>query len=445
MCVKNAHTAHKDGAFSLSDAYMWQLGSSSAWRLGAMLMAMQLTMGIGCATLVVLQFPSAEAGISIVIVAILVTLSILGNAKLVSRSEKVEQEILQDSFYANKRAAKDRELYKRTLALLQTTIPSEIATELLHDINTAPRIHKEALVLYFDMQGFTEMVARRSSADTALTMNRVISKMDRHLEGRCLTKVDTSGDSYLVVANVGNLQRQVRLSETIHPENIPTIAALSPSQSLTGTPRGLARSRSPLSVQSHRTTDSHRTSVSRETTNSAGSAEIPGSVRARAGSILQRSSADQAIGDALEFAFLVFDDLDEMYSNGEISDQVTMRAGLDLGEVTTCIAGRTALRFAAFGKPVNMSARMQAAGRPRTVQMPRQVETYIPSRIRALFVLRPSIVAAKGFGNVQTFIIERPIPSSRSLQNMHAGVSESPLPATVQRLRSDGWQRRDSV
>jgi adenylate cyclase len=97
---------------------------------------------------------------------------------------------------------------KKTERLLLSIFPEKVAAQLknsLLDDSTVPAVaeyYPNASVMFADMVNFSHMATRMTAVELVSLLNSVFSHFDRLAQKRCLEKIKTVGDCYIVASGV---------------------------------------------------------------------------------------------------------------------------------------------------------------------------------------------------------------------------------------------------
>uniref|UniRef100_A0A914C088 guanylate cyclase n=1 Tax=Acrobeloides nanus TaxID=290746 RepID=A0A914C088_9BILA len=99
--------------------------------------------------------------------------------------------------------AKDLEAEKaKTDALLKEMLPASVATQLINGASVDAREFEEATVMFADVPSFQLIVPHSKPKDVVHLLNELFTKFDRLVVLHDVYKVETVGDSYMIVGGI---------------------------------------------------------------------------------------------------------------------------------------------------------------------------------------------------------------------------------------------------
>ncbi|KAJ3369356.1 hypothetical protein HDU91_007277 [Kappamyces sp. JEL0680] len=108
-------------------------------------------------------------------------------------TKKRELEALVDQLDVAKKQSDD---------LLSQMLPPSVSRQLLNGHRVAPQSYKSATVFFMDVVGFTTLSAQVSPIEVVSLLNSLYSIIDRVIEKYEVYKVETIGDSYMIVSGL---------------------------------------------------------------------------------------------------------------------------------------------------------------------------------------------------------------------------------------------------
>lgn len=271
----------------------------------------------------------------------------------------------------NINAVKEREL---TIRLLYSMVPPKIASDLANGREVLPQMYDFAVIFFSDIQGFTAFAAINSSLEVFAMLERVFTVMD-YCVGLfpSLYKVETAGDSYMVVGGLDGFEDVEEDDEGEKPQGLVEGG----DEEATGKKSRLSALKSSPSFQS----------------------------LVHAGQGTARDTKNVLVANAVcQFALLVRDAVQKVHMDE--STFVQIRIGIHCGSITTGISGRLTPKFCIFGDTVNCAARMEQTGRTGKVHISAGMRSFILhsalSREYYEYEKREPI-EVKGKGTLQTY------------------------------------------
>jgi class 3 adenylate cyclase len=239
-----------------------------------------------------------------------------------------------------------------------------------------------AVIFFSDIQGFTAFAAINSSLEVFAMLERVFTVMD-YCVGLfpSLYKVETAGDSYMVVGGLDGFD-----DDNVEDEEDAGNLGLAEGG-------GVGASESAM----HSTERQSRLSALKS------SPSFQSLVHASQGNA--RDTKNVIVANAVcQFALLVRDAVQKV--NMDESSFVQIRIGIHCGSITTGISGKLTPKFCIFGDTVNCAARMEQTGRTGKVHISAGMRSFIlhSSLSREYYDYeKREPIEVKGKGTLQTY------------------------------------------
>jgi class 3 adenylate cyclase len=113
----------------------------------------------------------------------------------------------------------------RLQGLVENILPKSIADRLTSERRSFADSFSECSVLFADIAGFTVWSEKHTASEVAELLNNIFSRFDEAVERMNLTKIKTSGDSYMVVAGLPEARSDHAAALTMLALEFHTIAA----------------------------------------------------------------------------------------------------------------------------------------------------------------------------------------------------------------------------
>ena len=284
-------------------------------------------------------------------------------------AEKREMELVKAAVIEEAKSQsliKEREL---TLRLLYSVMPAKIANDLSNGREVMPQVYDFAVVFFSDIKGFTAFSAINSSLAVFAMLDRHFAVMDHCCAlFPTLYKVETAGDSFMVVGGLGNKEDD---------------------EDVDGANNNDGDGGSSSSNDPSKSCHSFQVLVDLLPNKS------------------EHDARNLIVSNAMcQFALLVRDQVQKVRMDE--TSFISIRIGIHCGPITTGLSGRLTPHYCLFGDTINTSARMEQSGETGKVHISAALKSMLkhsPLSEGYLFEKRVP-VEIKGKGCLQTYFLE---------------------------------------